>query len=65
MVSKQYNVSLEASVVKKAKRIMKRYGGKLSPLVNEFLIRFNEEHSSEIIIKNITKKNKKNKRGKD
>lgn len=44
MVIKNYSVSLEEDIVKRAKRIMKKYGGKLSPLINEFLIRFNAEH---------------------
>ena len=44
---KQYNVNLEESVVKKARRIIKSYGGKLSPLVNEFLRRFIKDHEEE------------------
>jgi len=44
MVIKNYSISLEEEVVEKAKENMKKYGGKLSPLVNEFLKRFNEEH---------------------
>ena len=44
MVTKNYSVCLDEKIVKRAKRIMKEYGGKLSPLINEFLIRFNKEH---------------------
>ena len=44
MVTKNYSVCLDEKIVKRAKRIMKEYGGKLSPLINEFLIRFTEEH---------------------
>ncbi len=44
MVVKSYSVSLDDEVVDKAKENMKQYGGKLSSLFNEFLIRFNEDH---------------------
>lgn len=43
MVMKRYSVSLEDEIVEKAKENMKKYGGKLSPLLNEFLKRFNED----------------------
>lgn len=44
MVIKNFSVSLEEEVVEKAKENIQKYGGKLSPLINEFLIRFNDEH---------------------
>jgi len=37
MAIKTYNVSLEEEVVEDAKRKVKSYGGKLSPLLNELL----------------------------
>lgn len=43
MVIKNYTVSLEEDIVEDAKEIMMNYGGKLSPLLNEFLRRFVEE----------------------
>lgn len=47
MVIKTYSVSLDEEVVKKAKEIMKPHGGKLSPLINEFLKKFNKESEVE------------------
>jgi len=44
MVMKNYNVSLEEEVVKKSKEIMKPRGSKLSPVINEFLKKFNKEN---------------------
>ncbi len=44
MVIKNYTVSLDEEVVKEAKEIMKPRGSKLSPLINEFLKKFNEEN---------------------
>lgn len=44
MVTRNYSVCLDERVVKKSKKKIKEYGGKLSPLINEFLIRFNKEH---------------------
>ena len=38
MVIQNYSVSLDSKVVKKALGYVKRYGGKLSPLINEMLI---------------------------
>ena len=44
MVMKNYHVSLDEDVVEKAKEIMKPRGIKLSPIINEFLRKFNEEN---------------------
>ena len=44
MVIKNYSVSLDEEVVEKAKENMKPQGAKLSPLINEFLKKFNEEN---------------------
>ena len=44
---KNYHVSLDENVVEEAKENIKPQGGKLSPLINEFLKKFNKENGRE------------------
>jgi len=37
MVIKNYTVSLEEEIVLKSKKLSKKYGGKLSPMINVLL----------------------------
>jgi hypothetical protein len=47
MVSKTYSVSLDQEVVIKALKYANPYGGRLSPLLNEFLKRFIESEEGD------------------
>jgi len=40
MTKKQYNINLDEEIVKKSLELIQPYGGKLSPLINEFLKEF-------------------------
>ena len=43
MVIKSYNITLDDEEVTRAKRLYKKYGSKLSPLLNQLLKKWNDE----------------------
>ena len=47
MVMKTYSVFLDEEVIREAKEKIKPQGGKLSPMINEFLKKFNKEFKEE------------------
>lgn len=46
MVSRKYTVTLDSEIVQEAIKKIEPYGGKLSPLVNEFLRHFVESEKN-------------------
>ena len=46
MTKKQYNIFIEEKIVNRAKKLSKKYGSKLSPFIEELLLKWCEDEEA-------------------